>query len=92
MGSLVSQETEIEHDGELLILKGFESAILGYGSMRGMEAPVVVYDKGTCINIIQGESMCSEEEAENYFTEVVLDRDLGPGSPFFVSLAPVQEH
>ena len=92
MGDLVSLKTEIEHEGDLLIFEGFESAILGYGSRHGMPGPVVVYDRDTCIEIIRGDSGCTLEEAEDFFIEVFLDHDRGAASPFFVNIAPVQEH
>ena len=92
MGDLVSLKTEIEHEGELLIFEGFEAAILGYGSKHGMDSPVVVYDRDTCIQIIKGDSLCTNEEAENFFIEVFLENDLGAASPFFVNIAPAQEH
>ena len=79
MGDLVALKAEIDHEGELLVLDGFEGAILGYGMRQGMKTPVVVYDRDVIVEIMN-------------FLEHVLHRDFGPGNPLFVSLAPVQEH
>tara|TARA_R110000824_G_scaffold10036_1_gene44465 strand:- start:14938 stop:15216 length:279 start_codon:yes stop_codon:yes gene_type:complete len=92
MGDLVALKAEIDHEGELLVLDGFEGAILGYGMRQGMKTPVVVYDRDVIVEIMKDRAGMSEDDADEYFLEHVLHRDFGPGNPLFVSLAPVQEH
>ncbi len=92
MGDLVALKAEIDHEGELLVLDGFEGAILGYGMRQGMKTPVVVYDRDVIVNFMQERAGMSEDDADQHFVEHILHRDFGPGNPLFVSLAPVQEH
>lgn len=96
IGGEMRQGTEklevIVHDVPLVIIEGYEMAILGVAMHNGMSEPVTAYDRDVCIHIIGQRHGYDEVEAEHYFETVFMARDFEDGNPIFISLSPAFEH
>ncbi len=77
------RETLATRDPELLLLDGFDEAIVGVVSRCAME-PVVVYSREKCIEILERDM--TNEEAEEYFDYNVSGGYVGERTPMFLEL------
>ena len=64
---------------EAMIWDGFDDAIVGIGYRCGM-APVVVYDRAKCIEVLMRD-LASREDAEDYFSYNVEGCYVGEMTP-----------
>lgn len=72
-------------DSEILLLEPdyFDEAILGIAE-RADGMTVVAYDRTRCIDLIQSNSDCSREDAEEFFEFNTAQAWMGPGTPVFI--------
>ena len=83
-------EVEIEQ-GEIILLEGFDTAILGYAERFGMPTSVC-YDRDTVIDIIMKTRGVDRHMAEEHFTINILGGHFGDTTPVFVTIDPYLEH
>jgi len=72
--------------GEEIILlepEMFDDAIVGVAERAGGML-VVAYDRNRCVDIIQADSKCSREEAEEYYEFNTACAWMGDGTPVFI--------
>jgi hypothetical protein len=75
---------------ELLLLDGFDEAILGIAERFDGTAgitPFVLYDRERCIELLIDQG-CSLDEAEEYFEFNVAGAYVGPHTPGFLMRPP----
>lgn len=68
----------------MIILEGFEDAVLGIGEAVDLDTTRIIYDYEKCISILIEENNWSEEEAIEWMDFNVIHADMGPGNPVFV--------
>ena len=88
-GVMEAQEEAVE--GEVILLEGFDKAILGYAERYGMPTSVC-YDRETVIDIIMKDRGADRATAEEHFTINILGGHFGPSTPVFVTIDPYLEH
>lgn len=67
---------------DALLADGFDAAILGVAERCG-QPPLVAYDRGRCIDILEAQGM-DREEAEEFFEFNVAGAWLGEMTPVWV--------
>ena len=70
-----------EDNPDILLMDGFNEAILGTSHRFGME-PVIAYDYEKVIEILSKDM--SEEEAEEYFQFNIIGAWMGEFTPVFI--------
>ena len=70
-------------DVELMLVDGFEAAIVGIAEGCG-RSPVVVYDREKCVAILMERDGMDRGEAEEFFDFNVSGVYVGPGTPVFL--------
>lgn len=68
----------------MIILEGFEDAIMGIGESVDWDTTRVIYDYEQCLLILMAQHNWSEEEAIEWLEFNVIRADMGPGNPVFV--------
>jgi hypothetical protein len=76
---------------EVVLLEGFDEAILGYAERWGMSTSVC-YDRETVIDIIMKTRGVDRHLAEEHFTVNIVGASFGDTTPVFVTIDPYLEH
>ena len=82
----------IYHDEEVVVLDAFQDAFLGFAERNDFPGAVACYDKGIIMQILTGKYGLSNSEADDFFEANVLGSWLGPATPVFVTVEPINEH
>ena len=83
------RQTVWNKSGDVITLAGFEEALMGIAEQYG-RPPVAVYDTGKVLDKLEEDGM-GEEEAVEFFQNVLLRSDLGELTPAFVELSETCE-
>jgi hypothetical protein len=70
-------------DEDMLLVEGFDEALLGYAPRCGQPA-LAVYDRARCIEILVQRDGMSEEDAEEFFEFNVVGAWVGDRTPLFL--------
>ena len=70
-------------DEDMLLVEGFDEALLGYAQRCGQPA-LAVYDRARCIEILVQRDGMSEEDAEEFFEFNVVGAWVGDRTPLFL--------
>jgi hypothetical protein len=81
----------VSEDSSVVILKGFDHAVVGFAQRCGWSEPVIVYDRDVVISTLVDSGM-NEDKALKYYNENIMGVDWGDGSPVFIQINPVVEH
>lgn len=76
------EETMPDRNPDALFMDGLDNAIIGIGQ-QFTHNPVVVYDKGKIIEVLQSWGM-GEEEAEEYFSFNIQGSWVGENTPIII--------
>jgi len=68
----------------LIILEGFDSAILGVGESAGWDSPCIVYDYQKCLDVLMQKNDWEREDAIEWMDYNVINAHMGEGNPVFV--------
>jgi hypothetical protein len=68
----------------LIILEGFDAAILGVGESAGWDSPRVVYDYQKCLDVLMEQNNWEREDAIEWMDYNVINVYMGKGNPVFV--------
>ena len=68
----------------MIILEGFDAAILGVGESAGWDAPLVVYDYQKCLDVLMKDNDWEKEDAIAWMDSNVINVYMGKGNPVFV--------
>jgi hypothetical protein len=68
----------------LIILEGFDSAILGVGESAGWDSPCIVYDYQKCLDVLVQKNDWEREDAIEWMDYNVINAHMGEGNPVFV--------
>jgi hypothetical protein len=68
----------------LIILEGFDSAILGVGESAGWDSPCIVYDYQKCLDVLVQKHDWEKEDAIQWMDYNVINAHMGEGNPVFV--------
>jgi len=82
-----AREWLAETDDEFLCADGFDEAIVGYVE-RACSAPLALYDREKCIEILMKDM--SRDEAEEYFEFNTIGAWVGDRTPVFATFRPVE--
>ena len=77
-------ELVAECNEEAVLADGFDEAFIGMVERCGLPAPVVLYDKGKCIQILIDRDGMTYEDALDFFEESVLGAWIGDYTPMFL--------
>lgn len=77
-------------DEGLLLADGFDEAFIGVAHRFGFYAPVAVYDREVCIEILMRDG-ANYEEADEYFEYNVLGSWVGEQTPIFIDRQTLSE-
>lgn len=80
---LIDEISEIDDSVEIMLLDGFEEALLGHATRFG-GLSVAAYDLTKCIEILSRDM--SFEDALEYFEFNVIGAWVGEGTPIFIQL------
>jgi hypothetical protein len=83
---------EIYHEEDIVVLDGFDEALLGFAERYNFTSPIAVYDKDVCLSILKNTRNLSEEEAQDFFQANLLGSWFGSSTPVFVTIDPMTEH
>jgi hypothetical protein len=81
------KEEIAEANPEALLADGFEGALIGHVERFGM-APVALYDRTRCIEILMKRDGMSHDDAEEFFCFNTIGAWVGDGTPAFATLFP----
>ena len=68
----------------MIILEGFDSAILGVGESAGWDSPCIVYDYQKCLDVLIQKHDWEKEDAIQWMDHNVINAHMGEGNPVFV--------
>ena len=68
----------------MIILEGFDSAILGVGESAGWDSPCIVYDYQKCLDVLMQKNDWEREDAIEWMDYNVINAHMGEGNPVFV--------
>ena len=68
----------------MIILEGFDSAILGVGESAGWDSPCIVYDYQKCLDVLIQKHDWEKEDAIQLMDQNVINAHMGEGNPVFV--------
>ena len=68
----------------MIILEGFDSAILGVGESAGWDSPCIVYDYQKCLDVLIQKHDWEKEDAIQWMDLNVINAHMGEGNPVFV--------
>ena len=71
-------------DEDVLVVEGFDDAIVGYAERCG-QPMIAVYDRAKCIDVLVERDGLTHEEAEAFFEESVIGAWLGERTPLFLT-------
>ena len=77
-------ELVASHNEEAVLADGFDEAFIGMVDRCGLPAPVVLYDKGKCIQILIDRDGMTYEDAEEFFDFNVTGACVGEYTPMFL--------
>ena len=77
-------ELVASHNEEAVLADGFDEAFIGMVERCGLPAPVVLYDKGKCIQILIYRDGMTYEDAEEFFDFNVTGAWVGEYTPMFL--------
>jgi len=77
-------ELVASHNEEAVLADGFDEAFIGMVERCGLPAPVVLYDKGKCIQILIDRDGMTYEDAEEFFDFNVTGAWVGEYTPMFL--------
>ena len=77
-------ELVASHNEEAVLVDGFDEAFIGMVERCGLPAPVVLYDKGKCIQILIDRDGMTYEDAEEFFDFNVTGAWVGEYTPMFL--------
>ena len=80
-------ELVASHNEEAVLADGFDEAFIGMVERCGLPAPVVLYDKGKCIQILIDRDGMTYEDAVEHFGFNVIGTWAGDRTPVFLHLA-----
>ena len=87
-----TQESVVENEVPLVVLSGFEGAMIGYAERYGFADSVACYDRDGVIAILMNKSSMTHEQAEIYFEEKIMTSHFGESTPVFVTIDPSVSH
>ena len=73
-----------EYNDEAILLEGFDEAIVGVVEVFG-RAPVVCYDRGRCLEIIEETCGGNSQKAEEHLAFNIIGNALGDNTPVFLT-------
>lgn len=76
--------SQLDCEGGVVALDGFEDAFVGVVDRLGMDRPVACYDFDKCIQILCQRDQMSREDALDYFWANVAGSWLGEQTPYFL--------
>ncbi len=68
----------------MIVLEGFEEALIGVGECVGVESPVMVYDYNKCLTVLMKQNNWDIEDAIEWMDYNVLSTHMGEANPVFV--------
>ena len=68
----------------MIILEGFDAAILGGGESAGWDSLRVVYDYQKCLDVLMQQNDWGREDAIEWMDYNVINTHMGKGNPVFV--------
>ena len=77
-------ELVASHNEEAVLADGFDEAFIGMVERCGLPAPVVLYDRGKCIQILIDRDGMTYEDAEEFFDFNVTGAWVGEYTPMFL--------
>ena len=77
-----------EFNEEALLADGFDEAFLGMVERYGISAPVALYDKEKCLQILVDRDGMTYEEAVEFFDFNVIGAWVGEFTPYFLNVYP----
>ena len=77
-------ELVASHNEEAVLADGFDEAFIGMVERCGLPAPVVLYDKGKCIQILIDRDGMTYEDGEEFFDFNVTGAWVGEYTPMFL--------
>ena len=77
-----------EFNEEAVLADGFDEAFLGMVERYGISAPVALYDKDKCFQILVDRDGMTYEEAVEYFDFNVIGAWVGEYTPMFLNVYP----
>jgi len=77
--------------GGIIILDGYDEAIIGYAERFGME-PSICYDRDIVIRTIMRDMGIPREAAEEHFLFNIIGAHFGDANPVFLTIDPHLEH
>jgi len=83
---------EIYHEEEIVVLDGFDEALLGFAERYNFTSPIAVYDKDVCLSVLKKNRNLSDAEARDFFEANLLGSWFGSSTPLFVTIDPMTEH
>jgi microsomal dipeptidase-like Zn-dependent dipeptidase len=82
---------EVSDKKGVILLSGFDHAIVGFGERNDWENPVVVYDRDIVIQTLVKKGL-SSEEAARFYEENIVGVWKGDATPVFISVQPMIVH
>ena len=79
----IDRVLSIADEENMLMVKGFDEAILGIASRSGQE-DVIAYSAGEIISILMNREKMTYSEAKEYYTYNIEQSWCGPMTPVFV--------
>lgn len=68
----------------MIILEGFDEAVIGVGESFGWETPRIVYDYQKCLDLLMKANDWDKENAIEWMDYNVINAHMGKGNPIFV--------